>query len=342
MGRPFTTPRAAVRARAGARTGRFRSLVAVASLGLLATATGGCAAGASGPTDDITIAYQPGIGYAPLLVAKQQRLLEKRFPTKKITWRVLNSGSAIRDGMVSRDVQVGAGGIGPFIVGASNGLPWKIVMALDSANLQLMSTSHTSLAQLRGKGKIAMPGPDSIQSVVLRKAAQKWLGDAKALDSQIVSMGHPDGLQALVSGQLAGHLTSPPFQFQEQRAGARPIVRSYDLFGEHTFNSVYVLEDFHKFNPDFIKGLQDAVEGSARMLRNDPDQAARIMSQETGGKVSAAELKVQITAGDISYSTKPTGFLVFARFMREVGLIEKTPGSAAGYFFANQFTQGGS
>ncbi|MCQ0007902.1 ABC transporter substrate-binding protein [Actinomadura madurae] len=205
-----------------------RALLAVLSAGALAVSAGACAAGASGPTDEITIAYQPGIGYAPLLVAKQQRLLERRFPKKKISWRMLNSGSAIRDGMVSRDIQVGSGGIGPFIVGASNGLPWKIVIALDNANLQLMSKSYGSLADLRGKGKIAMPGPDSIQAVVLRKAAEKQLGDADALDTQIVSMGHPDGLQALLSGQLAGpsHLAAVPGAgAARRRAGDRPQLR---------------------------------------------------------------------------------------------------------------------
>jgi NitT/TauT family transport system substrate-binding protein len=310
---------------------------------MLAAAAAGCAAGSGGgSTDTITIAYQPGIGYAPLLIAKQQRLLEKQFPKKKITWRILNSGSAIRDGMLSKNVQVGAGGIGPFLVGYGNGLPWKIVIGLDDANLYLMSKSYGSLPEIRGKGKIAMPGPDSIQAVVLRKAAQDKLGDAKALDSQIVSMGHPDGVQALISGQIAGHLTAPPFQGQEEKGGARPIVKSYDVFGEHTFNSVYVLDDFYKSNPDFIKAMQAAVASSAKMLESNPDQAAQVLSQETGGKVSAAEMKGQITAKDITFSTKPVGFMAFAKFMKETGLIKKVPDSAASYFFANEFTKGGS
>ena len=319
-----------------------RSLLAAVSAGVLAAAMGGCGGSGGGSADTITIAYQPGIGYAPLLIAKQQRLLEKKFPKKKIAWRILNSGAAIRDGMISKDVQVGAGGIGPFIVGFGNGLPWKIVMSLNEANLFLMSKSYGSLPEIKGKGKIAMPGPDSIQAVVLRKAAKDRLGDAKTLDSQIVSMGHPDGLQALTSGQVAGHLTSPPFQEQEQKGGAHPIVKSYDVFGEHTFNSVFVLNDFYKSNPDFMKAMQAAVESSAKMLESNPNQAAQVLSQETGGKVPAAQMKEQITAGDITYSTKPMGFMAFAKFMKEIGLIKKIPDSASGYFFANEFTKGGS
>ncbi|TDC51679.1 ABC transporter substrate-binding protein [Actinomadura sp. KC345] len=328
------------RVRASSRP--LRGLLATLSAGALVAAAAGCAGAAGASSDDITIAYQPGIGYAPLLVAKEQGTLEKKFPDKKITWRVLNSGSAIRDGIVSRNIQVGAGGLGPFIVGASNGIPWKIFIALDNANLQLMSKTAGSLAELKGAGKIAMPGPDSIQSVVLRKAAAAQLGDAKVLDKQIVAMGHPDGLQALLSGQIAGHLTAPPYQMQALKSGARSIVRSYDVFGEHTFNGVYTTVDFHKGNADFIKGLQAAVASSVKMLEDDPDQAAALLSKETGGKESAAELKEQITRDDITYSTKPLGYLRFAQFMKEVGLIEKTPAKPADYFFDNQYTKGGS
>ena len=320
----------------------LRGILATLTAAALAASAAGCAGASGASSDDITIAYQPGIGYAPLLVVKEQRTLEKKFPDKKITWRVLNSGAAIRDGMVSRDIQIGAGGIGPFIVGASNGIPWKIFVALDNANLQLMSKQAKSLAEIKGAGKIAMPGPDSIQSVVLRKAAKEQLGDAKVLDSQIVAMGHPDGLQALVSGQIAGHLTAPPFQSQAAKEGARPIVSSYDVFGEHTFNSVFTTVDFHEGNADFVKGLQDAVADAVKLLEQNPDQAAELLSRESGGKVSAAELKEQITGDDITYSTKPLGFMKFAQFMKEIGLIKKTPDKPSEYFFDNQYTKGGN
>src|SRR5215204_6621702 len=79
-----------------------------------------------------------------------------------------------------------------------------------------------------------------MQAVVLRKGAQEQLGDAAALDDNLVAFTHPDGLQALLSDQISGHLTSPPFQFQEQDEGARPILKSFDLFGPHNFNSVFV------------------------------------------------------------------------------------------------------
>jgi NitT/TauT family transport system substrate-binding protein len=60
----------------------------------------------------VAIAYQPGIGYANLILVKQQQTLEKQFPKTKFEWKELASGSAVRDGILANQLQVGAGGIG--------------------------------------------------------------------------------------------------------------------------------------------------------------------------------------------------------------------------------------
>ena len=78
------------------------------------------------------------------------------------------------------------------------------------------------------------------------------MGDPGALDNNLVSLPSPDSLQALLKGQIAGHFTAPPYQFQEQVEGARPIVRSFDLFGRHNLITIWVLGDYHDANPQAI------------------------------------------------------------------------------------------
>lgn len=317
----------------------------VLALGVLVGGCGnGAVGGSSGKQTSITIAYQPGIGYAPLLIAKQKRLLEKKFPDRKFTWKMLNSGSAIRDGMLSGKIQIGAGGIGPFLVGRGQGVQWRIVSSLDDANLQLMAKDPKvkSLEDLDGKGKIAMPGPDSIQAVVLRKAAKEKLGDAHAFDDQIVAMGHPDGVQALTSGQIAAHLTSPPFQSEEKEQGAHALLGSYDVFGKTTFNSTYVMDNFAKSNADVVDALREVTTSSVQLLQDDPAAAAKTLAAEGGAGKDAAKLRQQITASDITYTTKPTGFMSFATFMKQTGLIKKAPGSASELFIPSDLTKGGT
>lgn len=307
----------------------------------LLTACNGPSGGARGA---ITIAYQPGLGYSPLLITKQQKLLEKKFPDKRFTWKALNSGSAIRDGMLAGQIQIGAGGIGPFIVGHAQGVPWRIVTGLDDADLHLMvkDPKIRKLADLKGKGKIATPGPDSIQAVVLRKAAAEELGDAKAFDSQLVAMGHPDGLQAMESGQIAAHLTSPPFQSQEAESGAHKILGSTDVFGEHTFNGVYAIDAFEKDNREVIDVLREAVAKSVELLNDDPAAAAKILAAEGSAGDSAEKLQKQITADDITFTIKPRGYLEFGTFMKQVGLVDKKPGKASDLFFPSAATKGGT
>jgi ABC-type nitrate/sulfonate/bicarbonate transport system substrate-binding protein len=300
-------------------------------LATLALAVAGCGSAAvtgGGKAKTVTIAYQPGIGYAPLLIMKQQKTLEKALPGKKIVYKRLDSGSAIRDGMLSGDINVGSGGLGPFLVGWDKGIDWKVLTPMEDMDLWLMTKSpkYKTLADFKSGGKIAMPAPDSVQAIVLAKGAQEQLGDAKALDKNIVSLGHPDGLQALLSGQLAGHLTSPPFEFDEQDKGAREVLSSYKVFGgPHTFNSVFMRQGFYNDNKDVSDAIFKGVQQSIQMLRDDPAKAADLLSKESGGQNSAAQFKGYITHQGVQYTDTPHGFLKFAQFMKQIGLTDEAP-----------------
>lgn len=277
----------------------------------------------------MVIAVQPGLGYAPLTILKQEGWLEEDLPEMEVSFQQLSSGSAIRDGMISGDIQVGAGGIGPLLIGWDRGVDWKVLSAMLDADLWLnvVDQRFQSLEDFEpGSDSIVMPAPDSIQSFVLRKGAQEQLGDASALDSSIVALSHPDGLQQLLSGQIQGHLTSPPFEFREVDEGARTILRSYDLFGQHTFNSVWVRQGYYEDNPEAMQTLYDNLQEAIELIKNDPDRVAEILSEEAGGETSAEQYKDWITREEvITYTNEPHGFLEYARFMQEIGSLESVP-----------------
>ena len=313
-----------------------RAGIASVVVSLLTLLVGGCGGGSGGGGDGMTIAYQPGIGYAQLLIIKQEGWLEEDLPETEISWEQLSSGSAIRDGMLAGDIQVGSGGVGPFLVGYSAGVDWKLLSSLNEMDLWLMVADEQiqNLGDL-GDGSIAMPAPDSIQAVVLRRGAEEQLGDAKALDNNIVSLAHPDGLQALLSGQISGHLTSPPFQFQEQDEGARPVLKSFDVFGPHTFNSVFVRQGYHDDNPEAMEALYSNIQEATELIESDPDRAAEILSEESGGETSAEEFRRFMTEEGVAYTTQPNGFIEFAEFMQQTGLIDEVPASQEELVFDN-------
>lgn len=326
---------------------------AVGALAVLTLTTAACggqnksassdapAACTGGEAKAITIAYQPGLGYANLRMIKADKALEKELPGVAINWKELNSGAAIRDGVIANEIQVSSGGLGPFIIGRGAGVKWKTITVLNQMGLNLMAMKPEiqSVKDLQGKGKIAMPGPDSIQSVVLRKAAKEQLGNAKALDSQILAMGHPDGVQALVAGQVDAHLTSPPFQDQEKQKGAHVVLKSYDVFGPHTFNAVYATSEFTACNPKFSPALIKSLKAANDEINNNTDQAAAKLATEMG--LSADSIKPQLKGEGTQFTVTPKGFEDFAKFMKESGLV-RTDMTKADMFFDNEATQGGS
>ena len=125
------------------------------------TDAGGLRIGALVPNSDL--AYHP--------------LIEKRYPRTKVNWRVLASGTPITQGVITGDIQIGAMGTGPFLVGWARGVKWKIIAPLNLGDLWLMARDRgiRTIGDLRGK-RIATPTNTSIQAVMLRKMAQVRTG----------------------------------------------------------------------------------------------------------------------------------------------------------------------
>ncbi|HKB94375.1 MAG TPA: ABC transporter substrate-binding protein [Gaiellaceae bacterium] len=323
---------------------RIRMLVLAAALAaaLIAAAGAGGRASVSAP-GKVTIAYQPGIGYAPLIVLKTQHTLEAQFPDTTFTWKVLSSGAAITSGMISGDIQIGAGGVGPLIVGWASGVDAKIVAPLDWGDLWLMAKDPAikTIADLKGK-KIAMPGPTSIQGVVLRKMAQAKLGDAHALDAGIISMDHPIAMQALLSGQIDAHLTSAPFQLQEKVHGAHVVARSYQYFGAHSFldawESQKLYDQYPQFSATFYKDVSQAID----LIKKNPTKVAHILMDDSGGIPTWRQYKQWLASSGLTFTLRPLGLMRFANFMHTINMIGKMPSSWKDLVLPPVYAQKGS
>jgi NitT/TauT family transport system substrate-binding protein len=307
---------------------RVALALAVAALAIGVAAASAPARNAQGPPDRLTIAYQPGIGYTPLIIMKEQRAIERRWPGTRVEWKVLASGAAITNGVIAGDIHVGAGGVGPLLVGWARGVNWKFLAPLNEGDLWLMARDPNirTIGDLRGK-RIAMPSPTSIQAVALRKMAQVKLGDANALDRGIISMDHPDGMQALLSGQVDAHLTSPPFQFQEKIRGAHVVARSYNYFGAHSFLGVMVTQKFYDDHTDFARWFYRQVAAANVMIKKNPTKVAKILEKDAGGNPTWRQFKQWIANPALKYSTRPRGLMRFAVFMNRIGMINRMPGS---------------
>ena len=306
---------------------KTRILLALAVVAAAVAASAAARPAAVAPSH-VTIGYQPGIGYAPLIILKQQRTLEKQFPKTTFSWKVLASGAAITNGVIAGDLQIGAGGTGPFLVGWAQGVDWKIVAGLDWGDLWLMAKdpSIRTVADLKGK-RIAMPGPTSIQGVVLRKMSQVKLGDAHALDSGIVSMDHPTAMQALLSGQIDAHLTSPPYQLQEKVHGAHVVARSDQYFGASSFLSAWMTSKFYAQYPQFAAAFYADVAKAIRSIDTNPLAVAHLLQDDSEGTPTWRQYKQWLSASGLTYTTRPLGLMRYATFMSRIGMISRVPAS---------------
>lgn len=195
---------------------------------VFALAACGGAGGAAQSTDNseekkITIAYQGGIGYAPIHVLEKKDLIEANYDGEiEVEFVKLDSGAAINEGIIGGTIDIGCMGLGPAISGVAAGVPYKAISNLCSQSHGLMSNdpSIKSLADIKTGDKIALVNTGSIQHVLLAMAAEKALGDAHALDNNIQAMSHAEGMAALESGTVKLHLTSSPFIYQERENAA--------------------------------------------------------------------------------------------------------------------------
>jgi NitT/TauT family transport system substrate-binding protein len=307
----------------------FAAVIAVVALVAAPLADTVAAPPPSDAPPNVTIAYQPGIGYANLIVVKEQGTLEREFPNTHFEWKVLSSGSAIRDAMIADQVQIGSSSITPFLIAWDKGVDLRLITSLNEMNLWLVTRDPKvhSLADIKPGMQVGVPGVDSVQAIVLEKGAQVQLGKPHALDGNVLAIAHPLGLQALETGQLALHLSAPPFEFEEVQGGGHVVLRSYDLFGRSTFNTVYATQTFARQHPNFIASFARAIADATTLINQHPADAAALLSKDAGGTPSAATFAGWITHADVVYETTPHGCLAYARFMQSIGLLAKAPAS---------------
>ncbi|MCB6992380.1 NrtA/SsuA/CpmA family ABC transporter substrate-binding protein [bacterium 210820-DFI.6.37] len=277
----------------------------------------------SGEAATLTVAFQYGMAYAPLQVMKEQNLIEKYYDNVEVEWSTLNSGSAINEGFASGDIDLGAMGIGPAITGITSGVPYKICANMSAQPHKIM-TNDSSIKSLKdiGDKKIALVNIGSFQHIILAMAAKEQLGDAHALDNNIVAMAHPDGMAALLAGSVDCQLTTSPYVFKEAEEEGISEVEALESVwpSGNSFIVAVASTSLKEENPDLydavIKALSDAID----FLNDSPEEAAEMLCESED--VDAATMQEWLEDDDCVYSMETKGLMDFANFMAENDFLE--------------------
>ena len=288
----------------------------------------GCASRNKTEISKIAIAEQFGLAYAPLQLMKEMKLLEKNLPGIEVGWKQLGNTTAIREAMLAGEIDAGFMAIPPFLIGWDKGMEWKIACGLSACPVDLVTNRDDikSIEDFSKNDRIALPQPGSVQHILLSMACEKVFGDSHRLDDQLVTLAHPDGMNALLSGtEITAHFTAPPYLFKELEVkGVHRILEGKEAMGtDFTFIVGVTSNKFYNDSPKvykaFIKSIKEAVE----FIEAEPEKAASMLAVVYD--MDKEELLKYLTWDGMGYGLSIKGLSEFSNFMKRNGYISRIP-----------------
>ena len=323
-------------------------LLCVALLGAFALA--GCGGGEPGTVVRIPLGAG-GVGFLPLHVMQAQALIEKHaaqigLENLEVQWIDLGGPSAMNDALLSRSVDFIAAGPPAFLTlwdRTRESLDVRGVAAISALPMYLntRSPTFTSLDAISGQDKIAVTAIKvSIPAIVMQMVAAEQYGieNAERFDRYTVSMAHPDGVVAMLSGagDITAHFTSPPFHQREIRDPQIRTIMTTDevMGGATTFTMLSTTAAYHDDNPGVVAAVIAALQEAQQFIRDEPAAAADILVDVNGNAgLPREEIAAMLQDPDIHFTTTPQNVKRYADFMFSIGTLGRQADSWEAFFF---------
>ena len=201
--------------------------------------------------------------------------------------------------------------------------------------------SLKKLDDITDKDKIGVTSVKvSIPSIIMQMYAREKYGAAaiSRFDKYTVTMTHPDGVIALLSGSGAinAHFTSPPFHQRERKdSRIRTIMTSDEVMGgSTTFTMLSTTTAFRENNPKVYASILKALDLAIDIILDDKESAAETLLASTGeSSFSKDELLAVLNDPNVKFITAPENLMKYAEFMYDAGSIKKRPASWKDMFF---------
>lgn len=293
-----------------------------------------------------------GVGFLPLLVMQKYGLIEQYakqagIANLHVRWINIGGPSVMNDALLSGSADFIAAGPPAFLTLWDRTIPSakvKGVAAMTSLPMYLntRSPSVKKLDDITDRDRIALTSIKvSIPSLAMQMYARRKFGAAQVyrFDKDTVTMTHPDGVIALLSGSGAidAHFTSPPFAQRELKDPRIHTVLTTDdvMGGSTTFTMVSTTTKFREQNPRVFGAVLKALEEANRRIIADKKTAAEILLESTGGEkgFSVNEIVEVLNDPRMKFTTTPENVMKYANFMHDVGSIKNRPSSWKDLFF---------
>jgi len=290
----------------------------------------------------VRISHGYSIGYLPLMVMREFKLLEKHaarigLGALTLEWSIVDGGNNINDAMLAGALDISGIGIPGFLVlrDRTLGRPTEMtgLGALNSGSLWLNTINPRirTLADYTPNDRIAVPGiKTSCAAVVLQMAAAKQFGfeNYARLDPMTVGLPHPEAYAVMMSGktEITSHLASAPFSYQEVKNPAVfRVMSTREELGPMSILLAMTQRRFADANPGVVRAFLAAHDEANAFIANDRDGTVAAYGASTQLKVPRDELLGMLADPENTYSATPAGSLGYANFLARTGVLKAKP-----------------
>lgn len=316
----------------------------VAALSCLSLAAG--LSPARSETAKVRIGLQYGLVYLPIMIAHSEGYFAKNaqslgVPDLDVSLNRFSGSTAINEALLSNSVDMGAFGLPGLLIAWEKTRGRQHVKALAGLSaityyVYANKPNLKSLADFTDQDKIAVPAFNSPQAILLRVAAEKFMGSAAKANALMVSMPHPEATTALLSGAaISGYFSTPPFsQMLARDARVHSVLTSTAILGqEASAAALGTTQGFADDNPKVTRAILAGMEDAVKLIKDNPKRAAEIYIASEPVKLSVEEVQAMMTDGSITYDVVPHGIMAYARFMQQQGMMKVVPAQAQDVVF---------
>ena len=270
------------------------------------------------PLKTLRITYVKSPLNIPSIIDKNLETVKKSFAKNNITvtFPDINSGAKQTEALAagSLDICSALGGTSA-ILAASNGVDIKIIGIYSRApkafNIMAKDPAIKSAADLKGK-KIAGPKGTILHQILIAALDKSGL---QATDVELVSMGIPASVTAMLNGNVDVALVAGADVLRAEKAGAHIVAN-----GEGLVDATIVIATSGKFlkeHPDAVKQFLAAHKENIDYMNKNKDSAFAYTATETGLQPSDVKIMApwynfdpNISAKDIEELVKTQDFLL--------------------------------
>jgi NitT/TauT family transport system substrate-binding protein len=309
----------------------------------LALLCGAALATPAAAQQEVKIGVGFGVAFLPTYLMDELKLVEKHAKAAgldvKTTYHRFSGSGPMQDAILSGAVDMGPYGSSALLIAweKARGTPQQTfaISGVTTVPMVLLTNKPNvkKLADFTSQDRISMPSIVSPQMFLLQMQSVKEFGAGQhdKLKPQIVSLPHPDSVNALLSGtEVTGYFAPPPFiQVALKNPKISRVMGSEEMIGgKASFLIMGANKRWLDANPKLPDVIVKAVDEAAAFIRDQPRKAAELYLQREPSKfVDLDAVEAILKEYKNEFGSSIHGTQAFADFMGKLGMLKAPPKS---------------